>query len=52
MPPHQPAYRRDGKRNRAVVTLRDAQTGRRRNYHLGRYGSPESYERYHDLLAR
>jgi site-specific recombinase XerD len=35
-----------------VVTLRDAETGKRRNYHLGRYDSPESWERYHDLLAR
>jgi integrase len=46
-----PAYRRHKARNRAVVTLSDAVTKRRQDYYLGPYGSPESYERYHALLA-
>jgi len=33
------------------VTLRDAVTGKRKPYYLGRYDSPESHERYHHLVA-
>ena len=40
-----PAYRLHKARNAAVVTI----TGK--NHYLGPYGSPESYERYTQLLA-
>jgi len=40
-----PAYRLHKARNAAVVTI----TGK--NHYLGPYGSPESYERYAQLIA-
>lgn len=48
-----PAYRRRIIRGREVayVTLLDQATGRRRDYWLGAYGSPESRARYARLLA-
>lgn len=39
-------------RLRALVTLRDARTGNRRDFHLGEAGSPESREKYARLLAQ
>ena len=35
----------------AIVTLTDARTGKRRDYWLGAFGSRQSKERYHRLLA-
>lgn len=48
-----PTYRRRVIRGKkiAYVTLTDAETGRRRDYWLGEYGSPESRARYARLLA-
>lgn len=40
---------RDG---RAVVTLKDSESGRRREYRLGEYGSTEAEQRYHALMAK
>lgn len=52
MPKDQPSYRLHKRSGQAVVTLRDARTGRRRDYYLGRHGSPRSRERYHALVGR
>jgi len=51
--PGVPAYRRRIVRGReiAVVTLRDAATGQRRDHWLGEYGTPESRARYARLVA-
>ncbi len=46
-----PAYRRRKDSDQALVTLTDSATGRRRDYWLGEYGTPESRERYHRLIA-
>ena len=47
-----PRYsRRRNDRNQALVTLTDSVTGRRRDDWLGEYGTPESRERYHRLVA-
>ncbi len=46
-----PAYRRRKDSDQALVTLTDSVTGRRRDYWLGEYGTPESRERYHRLIA-
>lgn len=35
---------------RAVVTLTDAETGKRRDHYLGSFGSPEAHERYANLI--
>jgi len=51
MAKNKPAYRKQSGRDQAVVTLRDAVTGKRKPYYLGRYDSPESHERYHHLVA-
>lgn len=52
--PGVPTYRRRVIRGReiAVVTLYDTSTGRRRDYWLGEYGTPESRARYARLLTR
>ena len=47
-----PSYRGHKARNQAVVTLRDADTGHRKDYYLGPYDSAESRERYHHVLAQ
>lgn len=39
-----------GKKTSAVVTLTDSATGRRRDYMLGEYGSPEAARDYADLI--
>lgn len=49
--PRIPSYRKRKDRNQALVTLTDAVTKRRRDYWLGEYGTPESRERYHRLIA-
>ncbi len=48
-----PTYRRRVIRGKPVayVTLPDRFTGRRRDYNLGPYGSPESHQRFGRLLA-
>lgn len=46
-----PSYRHRKGSEQAVVTLSDARTKKRRDYWLGPYGSPESYERYYRILA-
>jgi len=46
-----PSYRVRPDKNLAVVTLTDSLTGKRRDYYLGEYDSPESRERYHQLIA-
>lgn len=52
-PEKPPAYRQRAIRGKeiAYVTLRDQITGRRRDYWLGSYGSPESRARYARLLT-
>ncbi|MBI5725054.1 MAG: site-specific integrase [Planctomycetes bacterium] len=51
MPKKMPSYRRRKGSHQAVVTLTDARTRIRRDYWLGEYDSPESWERYHRILA-
>jgi len=46
-----PGYRKRHDRNQAIVTLTDAVTKRRKDYWLGEYGSPESRELYHRVVA-
>jgi len=46
-----PSYRTRKDTTQAIVTLTDAVTCKRRDYWLGEYGSPESRELYHQLLA-
>lgn len=47
-----PTYRqRKDYPEHAIVTLTDARTGKRRDYWLGEFGSRQSRERYHRLLA-
>ncbi len=45
------AYRRRKDSDQALVTLTDSVTGRRRDYWLGKYGSPASRECYHRLIS-
>lgn len=45
-----PRYRLHKPTGQAVVTLRVA--GKRKDHYLGRYGSPESRQRYADLIGR
>ena len=47
-----PSYRHKKSRNLAIVTLRDSETGRRRDFLLGRYNSPERREAYHQFVAQ
>jgi len=53
-PSRPPTYRRRIVRGRQVayVTLRDAETGQRRDFWLGPYGTPESRAAYARLLAQ
>lgn len=46
-----PSYRQRPGRSQALVTLTDAATRQRRDYWLGEYGSPESREMYHRVIA-
>ncbi len=46
-----PAYRHKKDRNTAVVSLTDSITKLRRDYSLGEYDTPQSRERYHQLIA-
>ena len=46
-----PAYRQRKGYDQAIVTLTDSRTGKRRDYWLGEFGSPESRELYYRLLA-
>lgn len=46
-----PSYRRRKGYGQALVTLKDAITCRRRDYWLGEYGSAESREQYHRVIA-
>ncbi|MCC7388306.1 MAG: site-specific integrase [Phycisphaerales bacterium] len=50
-PRRPPAYRLRAGYTQAIVTLTDSATGKRRDYWLGEYGSPESRELYYRLLA-
>jgi integrase len=47
-----PTYRQRDGYDQAIVTLTDAATGYRKDYWLGPYGSPESRELYHRVLAQ
>ncbi len=46
-----PAYRQREGYDQAIVTLTDAHTKKRRDYWLGPYGSAESRELYHRVIA-
>jgi integrase len=46
-----PEYRQRPGRTQALVTLTDAATKQRRDYWLGEYGTPESREAYHQIIA-
>ncbi len=47
-----PSYRQRKGYNQAIVTLTDNVTGYRKDYWLGPYGSPDSREVYHRILAQ
>jgi integrase len=47
-----PSYRLRKGYSQAIVTLTDAVTGKRKDYWLGEYGSPESREMYHRVLSQ
>jgi hypothetical protein len=47
-----PSYRQRRGYDKAIVTLTDSVTGYRKDFWLGAYGSPESRELYHRLLAQ
>ncbi len=47
-----PSYRQRKGYDQAIVTLTDGVTGYRKDYWLGPYGSPESRELYHRVLAQ
>lgn len=49
--PKTPSYRQRPGYSQALVTLTDARTKRRRDYWLGEFGSPQSRELYHRLIA-
>lgn len=49
--PRTPAYRQRPGRNQALVTLTDSLTKRRKDFWLGEYGTPESRELYHRVIA-
>ena len=51
MPKKTPSYRQRKGYDQAIVTLTDARTKKRRDYWLGNFGSHESRQRYHRLLA-
>ncbi len=48
---HVPTYRQREGRSQALVTLTDAYTRKRRDYWLGEYGTPESRQAYHRVIA-
>lgn len=50
-PPTTPSYRCRPGYSQALVTLTDSLSRKRRDYWLGEYGTPESWERYHRLIA-
>jgi len=52
MPTKLPSYRKRKGYSQALVTLTDAVTKRRRDYWLGEYGTPESREAYHRIIAK
>lgn len=52
MPKTTPSYRQRKGYDQAIVTLTDATTRERRDYWLGTYGSAESRECYHRLVAQ
>ncbi len=47
-----PTYRQRKGYDQSIVTLTDSVTGYRKDYWLGPYGSPESRELYHRVLAQ
>ena len=47
-----PSYRKRKGYSQALVTFTDAVTGRRRDYWLGEYGTPQSREAYHRIIAQ
>ncbi len=49
--PKTPTYRKRKGYTQALVTLRDAQTGQRKDFWLGEYNTPQSRERYHRIIA-
>ncbi|MCC6910191.1 MAG: hypothetical protein IT430_19840 [Phycisphaerales bacterium] len=49
--PKTPGYRKRHDRNQAIVTLTDAVTKQRRDYWLGEFGTPQSREMYHRVIA-
>jgi len=49
--PKTPAYRQRKGRDQALVTLTDSVTKKRRDYWLGEYGTPQSRECYHRVIA-
>lgn len=51
MPRSDPSYRLHRQSGQAVVTLSDATDGRRRDFLLGEYDSPESKEEYQRVIA-
>jgi integrase len=51
MPRKVPSYRQRKGYDQALVTLHDTRTKQRRDYWLGPYGSAESRERYHRVIA-
>jgi len=50
--PRTPSYRKRKGYSQAIVTLTDSPTKERRDYWLGEFGTTESRERYHRLIAR
>jgi integrase len=49
--PKTPSYRARRGESQAIVTLTDSATKRRRDYRLGVFGTPESREMYHRIIA-
>lgn len=49
--PKTPSYRQRKGYNQAIVTLTDAVSKRRKDFWLGPYGSADSRERYHRIIA-
>jgi len=49
--PKTPSYRQRKGHAQALVTLTDSVTKKRRDYWLGEFGTPQSRERYHRVIA-
>jgi hypothetical protein len=49
--PKQPQYLRHSRWNTAYAYVRDAE-GKRRQIPLGKYDSPESWQKYHELAGK